>query len=904
MHEPQTLSKIYRLAQLAEATLAANARALMCSHASMSSTHLKKPSYEPHPTKATPITTTSNPRLVLPPSINAIAPRNRRTICPTEMQARRAQVSEGEGVDVARPESEGSPSREEWSTVEGDTSMISIYALSGLQGAQTIHVTGYSKTRSIQIFLDGGSTHNLINEKAAKRLGCQICPTRMKILGPITMDYFELIMAFNYHGKYHLLRGVSEKCKVSSPKSLNKLKGEDVQFFMLQVMDNALTSASVMQCQALHMDKSDNAPPIEELLQQYQLIFAEPTTLPPQMGALDHRIPLQPGSKPMNARPYKYSAIKKDIIEKLVNEMLQQGVIQYSNSLFSSPVVLVGKKDGLWRLCVDYRELNQCTVKDKFPISLIDDLLDELVGATIFSKIDLRSGYHQIRMMTDDVPKIAFKTHLGNYEYLVMPFGLTNAPSTFQCLMNHLFQKFLRKLVLVFFDDILIYNVSLQDHLVHLQQVFDIMVTHSLLAKQSKCAFGISRVEYLGNFISGEGVSTDPRKIQAVQQWPTPTTLKKLRGFLWIAGYYRKFIRGYGVIALSNYAIPFVVETDASGTCIWVVLIQFGHPIAFISKGLAPRHVSLSVYEKELLALVFAVTKWSHYLLGQHFIVKIDQKARKYLLEQKLHTDSQIRWLAELLPFDFEIQYKKEKENMTADSLSIISGVALMTLMEKPQKHFTWINNQLRRKGINMILLLQLGHFIALVHPYTTQSLVSIFLDQTFKLHGFPGTITSDRDPIFISAFWKEFLSARGITLHTSTAYHPQTDGQTELNGGITPPLILQFRPLLLNCFMVTLLLFISFYISGDSSSDSVENIMLLLEFKMQLAKYHLARSQQRMQDQANAHRTDKYFSVGDWVFVKLQPYRQFTLSVFPYHKLISRYFGPYPIIEKICAVA
>ncbi|XP_070029666.1 uncharacterized mitochondrial protein AtMg00860-like [Nicotiana sylvestris] len=226
------------------------------------------------------------------------------------------------------------------------------------------------------------------------------------------------------------------------------------------------------------------------------------------------------------------------------------------------------------------------------------------------------------------------------------------------------------------------------------------MVTHSLLAKQSKCAFGVSRVEYLGYFISAEGVSTYPRKIEAVQQWPTPTTLKQLRGFLGLTGYYRKFIRGYGlirrpltellkkdgfwwtdkaaeafaelksaltsapVLALPNYALSFIVETDASGTGIGVVLMQTGHPIAFISKGLAPRHMALSVYEKELLTLVFVITKWSHYLLGQHFIVKTDQKAHNYLLDQKLHTDLQIRWLAKLLPFDFEIQYNKGKENV------------------------------------------------------------------------------------------------------------------------------------------------------------------------------------------------------------------------------------------------
>lgn len=234
------------------------------------------------------------------------------------------------------------------------------------------------------------------------------------------------------------------------------------------------------------------------LLQHYDTIFNEPVSLPPKRGTFDHRIPLQPGSKPVNIRPYRYPTMKKDIIEKYVTDMLQQGVIQYNNSPFSSPVVLVGKNDSSWRLCVDYRELNKCTVKDKFPIPIIDDLLDELVGATIFSKIDLRSGYHQIRMDIGDIAKTTFKTHMGHYEFLVMPFGLTNAPSTFQGLMNHVFQQHLRKFLLVFFDDILIYRLTLQEHVVHLQQVFDFLVQHQLLAKQSMCAFSVSRVEYLG----------------------------------------------------------------------------------------------------------------------------------------------------------------------------------------------------------------------------------------------------------------------------------------------------------------------------------------------------------------------------------------------------------------------
>ena len=229
--------------------------------------------------------------------------------------------------------------------------------------------------------------------------------------------------------------------------------------------------------------------------------------------------------------------------------MLDLGIIQTSNSPYASLVVLVGKKNGTWRLCVNYRDLNKNTIKGRFPIPLVEDLMDEFHESTIFSKIDLRAGHHQVKMHTADIYKTTFRTHNGHFEYLVMPFGLTNAPATFQNLMNTIFQEFLRKFVLVFFYDILIYSQSLDEHLQHLHKVFAVMRSNQLLAKQSKCYFGVPQVEYLGHVIYIEGVSTDPAKIVAVQNWPMPATLKQLRGFLGLAGYYRRFVRNYGTMA-------------------------------------------------------------------------------------------------------------------------------------------------------------------------------------------------------------------------------------------------------------------------------------------------------------------------------------------------------------------
>ena len=289
-------------------------------------------------------------------------------------------------------------------------------------------------------------------------------------------------------------------------------------------------------------------PAIHTLLTKYSSLFQPLSNLPPSR-ATDHSINLIPNAAPVNVRLYRYPYFQKQEIERQVASMLHSGHIQHNSSPFSSPVLLVKKHDGTWRFCVDYRALNAITVRDRFPIPTVDELLDELGGAIWFSKLDLMQGYHQILMKESDISKIAFHTHHGHYEFCVMPFGLCNTPSSFQATMNRLFQPHLCRYIIVFFDDILIYSRSLNDHLEHLEIVFQVLKEGEFTLKFSKCSFAQKQIEYLGHVVSVEGVQPLSDKVQAIQQWPQPCTARALCGFLGLAGFYRRFIRSYATLA-------------------------------------------------------------------------------------------------------------------------------------------------------------------------------------------------------------------------------------------------------------------------------------------------------------------------------------------------------------------
>ena len=333
--------------------------------------------------------------------------------------------------------------------------------------------------------------------------------------------------------------------------------------------------------------------------------------------------------------------------------------------------------------------------------------MDELSKAKWFSSLDLNSGYHQIRLKPGEEFKTTFQTHFGHFEFKVMAFGLCGAPGTFQGAMNTTLAPLLRKCVLVFFDDILVYSETLEDHWEHLKLVFQLLAKDQWAVKLSKCSFVQQQISYLGHIISSQGVATDPAKVEAVNSWPQPTSVKELRSFLGLAGYNRKFVRHFAVIAkpltellkknvlfvwtpdhtasfqalkqalvtapvlvMPDFSLPFCLETDASKLDVGAVLLQQGHPLAFISKPLGLKTQGLSTYEKEYLAIVIAVDHWRPYLQQAEFLIFTDQKSLVHLNEQRLNTPWQQKLFTKLLGLQYKIVYKKGCENGVADALS------------------------------------------------------------------------------------------------------------------------------------------------------------------------------------------------------------------------------------------
>ena len=466
---------------------------------------------------------------------------------------------------------------------------------------------------------------------------------------------------------------------------------------------------------------------LHELLQKHKNIFADRSSDLGYCDTIKHRISTT-DSRPVN-QPYRsIPAHQYNEVKNHINELLSKGIVRESYSPYASPIVIVRKKNGEMRLCVDYRKLNEKTVRDAYPLPRIQESFDALVGAQYFTTLDLASGYHQLAVHEEDIPKTAFSTPFGLYEYTRLPFGLATAPATFQRLMHATMDEFLFSFLLVYLDDLLIYSKTFEEHISHLDRVLTRLEETGLKLKLSKCQFLRKEVSYLGHTISAEGLSCQSEKIAAVRDWPTPTTLKELRAFLGFASYYRRFVHNFAriagplhdlvsdedksvehkgkrasrhisvswtekhqtafeklkhsltgadVLAYADLTKPFILETDASHDGLGAILSQEQPDgkvkvIAYASRRLRPAEknpVNYSSMKLELTALKWAVTeRFRHYLLGGKFVVLTDNNPLVHLKTAKLGALEQ-RWAAELALFDFDIKYRPGRNN-PADALS------------------------------------------------------------------------------------------------------------------------------------------------------------------------------------------------------------------------------------------
>ena len=474
---------------------------------------------------------------------------------------------------------------------------------------------------------------------------------------------------------------------------------------------------STMDLKDLHVaDKyRDN---IEPLILRNSDLFASKDT---ELGHTDTvRMKIDTGSAdPIKLRPYRTPLNNRKIIDETIDEMLDAKVIRRSRSPWSFPVVIVDKKDGSKRFCVDFRKLNQVTKKNSYPLPVIDDILALLGKAKYFTSLDLKSGYWQVLMNESDKEKTAFACHRGLFEFNVMPFGLSNAPAVFQELMSVVLQG-LGDFAIAYLDDILVFSPTLEDHLQHLDTIFDRLWKHDLKLKLKKCNFLESETNYLGFIIGKDGIKPDPKKVEATRSLPIPTCVRAVRLFIGMSSFYRRFIPNFSEIAEPIIALtkkhahykwsakhdeafqylkdslsvvpllaypdtnkPYTLYTDASGTCIGACLTQScdvaediipnvsnEKPIYYLSHKLSKTQCKWSTVEKEAYAIHFALQKLDHYLHGTQFVIKTDHKPLKYLLESPMQNKKIQLWALSMAGYNCTIEYIAGTTNICADLLS------------------------------------------------------------------------------------------------------------------------------------------------------------------------------------------------------------------------------------------
>jgi RNase H-like domain found in reverse transcriptase/Reverse transcriptase (RNA-dependent DNA polymerase)/Aspartyl protease/SET domain len=634
------------------------------------------------------------------------------------------------------------------------------------QPARLLKLRGYFRNQPATLLIDSGASSEFIDPDFAARCGYSLLPSdrtvkladgsivnaRGRVTATCLLDAtprpslveftatftatplggYDAILGVTWLANHNVDIGWASRSIIlrspgHPPRSVRPLEQQDATTQLASISIRGLRKAhrrgQVEEVFAVMVQPADDgartavrsdSPRARALIDRYADVFPDklPNALPPNRG-VEHAIELKPGAVPPTVRPLHHQSPRDNAtIQEYVREGLESGTLQTSQSPYGAMVIIVRKKDGTPRVVIDYRALNEITIKNKYPLPLTDELFDRVHGARWFSKIDLRTGFHQIRVRDEDVAKTAFRTRFGSYEYRVLPMGLTNAPGTFMQLMNDTFSDLLDRSVLVFLDDILVFSRTEQEHEQHVEEVLRRLRQQQLYAKLSKCELFRQQVEFLGHHIGADGLSVSPDKIAAVRDWPRPSNVRDVRSFLGLANFYRRFVQSYSNLALPlteltktdarfawsdqhqqafdalkqalcsapvllipDPALPFTLSCDACNYAVGATLQQDQgnglQPIAYRSRKLTPAERNWDTREKEFFALVDACLHWRHYLHSeQPFKLLSDHDSLKYHKTMPHLTGRLARWIERMSEFDYTIEHIAGSKNVVADALS------------------------------------------------------------------------------------------------------------------------------------------------------------------------------------------------------------------------------------------
>ncbi|XP_052187706.1 uncharacterized protein LOC127798285 [Diospyros lotus] len=605
------------------------------------------------------------------------------------------------------------------------------------------------------------------------------------------------------------------------------------------------------------------------VVNEYPEVFPEELPgLPPQRE-IEFSIDLIPGTQPISIPPYKMAPAEMRELKEQLQDLTDKGFIRPSVSPWGAPILFVKKKDGTLRMCTDYRQLNKVTIKNKYPLPRIEELFDQLQGARVFSKIDLRSGYYQMKIKQEDVPKTAFRSRYGHYEYLVMPFGLTNAPAAFMDLMNRTFKPYLDKFVIVFIDDILIYSASESNHEKHLRIVLQTLKDHKLYAKFSKCEFWLTQVAFLGHIISAEGIAVDPAKIEAVQKWQAPKTVGEIRSFLGLAGYYRRFVEGFSKISapltrLTQKEVKFEWDAKCEQSFQELKARLTTAPILAMPTEAGRHEQNYPTHDLELAAIIYALKLWRHYLYGVQFEIFTDHK---------------------------------RKANIVADALSRRSSEIVANMMIEEFSHLTVGVKPKPIKGYMANLTIQPDVVNQIKSALQSDTRRSQWIDENdqvkapeFSYHGgilrFQGRTYVPRDQGLRQVILGEAHRAR-YTVHP---------GSTKMYKDLRE---IYWWPGMKKDVARTPLCWVE---TGEVGLVGPEIVQTTTE-KIKQIQEKMRISQSRQKSYADQRRRNLEFLVGDKAYLKVSPFKS-VIRGKRKGKLSPRFIGPYEILEKIGLVA